>query len=142
MSVAEWPGRLEAIRPNVILDGGHNFDGVAKLCDSVRELWGGKSVGIVYAAMRDKDYAGCLSLMSGELDPKLYVTTVPGMSRAATPEELLESARRFEWRNDPEGFSEPEDAVKRAVHDGNDVVLVCGSLYLIGYIRPKIRGWE
>lgn len=142
MSRAEWPGRLEAVRPNVILDGGHNLDGVAKLCGSVRELWGKKSIGIVYAAMRDKDYAGCLELMSRELGAKLYVTTVPGMSRAASPEELLEAAGRYSWRNEPEGFVEPEDAVKRAVNNGNEIVLVCGSLYLIGYIRPRIRGWD
>ena len=138
MRNAVWPGRLEAVRRNVILDGGHNFDGVAKLCESVRELWGDKSIGIVYAAMRDKDYAGCLELLSVELGPKLYVTTVPGMARSATPEELTAASRNFVWRNKPEGFSEPSEAVNRALNDGNDIVLVCGSLYLIGYIRGKI----
>ncbi|MBQ7154042.1 MAG: bifunctional folylpolyglutamate synthase/dihydrofolate synthase [Synergistaceae bacterium] len=137
---AVWPGRLEVVGNNVILDGGHNFDGVANLCRSVRELWGDKSVGIVYAAMRDKDFAGCLELFSSELNPKLYVTTVPGMARASTPEELLEAAHRFSWRNEPEGFALPEDAVSRARNDENDVVLVCGSLYLVGYIRGKVIG--
>lgn len=140
MSNAMWPGRLEIIAKNpvVILDGGHNFDGVANLCKSIRELWAGKRIGIVYAAMRDKDYFGCLELMSTELNPKLYVTTVPGMARAATPEELLEAARKFSWKNEPEGVLLPEDAVKRARNDGNDLVIVCGSLYLVGYIRAKL----
>ena len=53
-----------AHNPAVILDGGHNYDGVANLCASVRELWRNKAVGVVYAAMRDKDYAGCLELQS------------------------------------------------------------------------------
>lgn len=139
MSSATWPGRLEVIsrEPYIILDGGHNLDGVANLCRSVRELWPGKIAGVVYAAMRDKDYTGCLELLSRELAPKLYVTTIPGMARAATPKELLTTARAFSWRNEPEGFALPEEAVKRAVNDGNDIVLVCGSLYLVGYIRAK-----
>ena len=140
MNSASWPGRLEIVahEPDVILDGGHNFDGVANLCRSVRELWPDASVGIVYAAMKDKDYSGCLELLSDELHPKLYVTTVPEMSRAAKPEELLTAAKSLRWRNEPEGFAFPEDALNRAVNDGNSIVIVCGSLYLVGYIRSKI----
>ena len=139
MSSAAWPGRLEVVsrEPYIILDGGHNLDGVANLCRSVRELWPGKIAGVVYAAMRDKDYTGCLELLSRELAPKLYITTIPSMARAAKPEELLTAARAFSWRNEPEGFALPEDAVKRACEDGNDLVLVCGSLYLVGYVRAK-----
>ena len=121
-----------------MLDGGHNFDGVANLCRSIRELWPEKSIGIVYAAMRDKDYSGCLGLLSSELMPKLYVTTVPEMKRAAKPEELLSSARSFSWANVPEGFSLPEDALRKARSDENDIVIVCGSLYLVGYMRSRI----
>ena len=141
MNSAAWPGRLEVVAENpvVILDGGHNFDGVANLCRSVRELWPDESIGIVYAAMRDKDYSGCLELLSKELHPKLYATTVPEMSRAAKPEELLTAAKTLSWRNEPEGFSLPEDAVKRAVQDGNSIVIVCGSLYLVGYVSARIK---
>ena len=141
MSAAVWPGRLELIakNPAVILDGGHNFDGVANLCKSVNELWPSFSIGVVYAAMRDKDYFGCLGLLSNELHPKLYVTTIPGMGRAAKPEELLTAAKCLTWRNDPEGFALPEDALKRAVQDGSDIVIVCGSLYLVGYVRMRVK---
>lgn len=134
MNCAKWPGRLEVVSrsPLVVLDGGHNFDGVKKLCESVRELWPGKSIGIVYAAMRDKDFAGCLELLS-ELKPRLYATTVPGMARAASPDELLRVAGYGE------GFGNPEEAIRRAILDGNDTIIICGSLYLIGWIRGKIH---
>ena len=141
MTSAVWPGRLEVIakNPAVILDGGHNFDGVANLCKSVNELWPEKSIGIVYAAMKDKDYSRCLELLSDELHPKLYVTTVPEMSRAAKPEELLSAAKSLRWLNEPEGFALPEDALKMAAQDGNSVVIVCGSLYLVGYVRARVK---
>ena len=141
MHTAAWPGRLELIakNPAVILDGGHNFDGVANLCKSVSELWPSASIGVVYAAMRDKDYSGCLGLLSNELHPKLYVTTIPEMGRAAKPEELLAAAKCLTLRNDPEGFALPEDALKRAVNDSSDIVIVCGSLYLVGYVRMRVK---
>ena len=141
MNNAAWPGRLEIVgkNPVVILDGGHNFDGVANLCRSINELWPGKSIGIVYAAMRDKDYSGCLELLSRELEPKLYVTTIPGMTRAAKPQELLSAAQKLAFKNEPESFSLPEEAVNKAVKDENDLVIICGSLYLVGYIRKNYR---
>lgn len=140
MEAAFWPGRLEVVRkaPLVVLDGGHNEDGVRKLVESVRELWPGRRVGIVYAAMRDKEYGACLSLLQG-LSPALYVTAVPGLSRSLEPAGLLKAAEGFSWRNAPCPFDFPLDAVEAAAAE-NEVVLVCGSLYLIGWIRPRLQG--
>ena len=141
MRDAVWSGRLEVIgsEPVVVLDGGHNYGGVASLCRSIRELWPGKSVSVVYAAMRDKDYAGCLGLLSEELGhPKLYVTAVPGMARSATPDELLAEAIEHEWGNEPEWYASPMDAVNAARESGSDVVVICGSLYLVGYMRSRV----
>ena len=139
MLKAKWPGRLETVSKNplIVLDGGHNYDGVMKLCGAVRELWPDKKIGVIYAAMRDKNYAGCLELMSRNLNPSLYVTTVPNMARAAKPDELMRSAQKFSWRS-LSAFDEPIEAVKESVKNGNDLTLVCGSLYLIGYIRPML----
>ncbi len=141
MSKASWHGRLEIIsrEPLIILDGGHNYDGVKNLCGSVKALWPDKRICVIYAAMRDKDYAGCLELFSTKLHPAVYFTTVPGMKRAATLGELLNAAKEFSWLNEPEGFDLPVEAVNKALSDSSyDLVLVCGSLYLIGYIRPRI----
>ena len=137
---ASWPGRLEIIsrEPLIIFDGGHNFDGVKNLCESVKSLWPEKKIGIVYAAMRDKNFVGCLELLNQNLEPSLYVTTVPEMMRALTPNELLESAKKFSWRNSPEGFNNPVEAIKKSVNDKNDLTIMCGSLYLIGYVKKLI----
>lgn len=138
MLKAKWPGRLEIIshEPLIILDGGHNYDGVMKLCISVKELWPEKKIGIVYAAMRDKNYSGCLELMNTYLKPSLYVTTVPSMARALKPDELMNAAKSFSWKNLC-SFEEPLEAVNKSVQE-NDLTLVCGSLYMIGYVRSKI----
>ena len=139
MLKAKWPGRLEIVSKNplIVLDGGHNYDGVMKLCASVNELWPDKKICVVYAAMRDKNYEGCIELLNRSLNPSLYVTTVPGMARAAKPDELMRAAEKFSWENLC-AFDEPSDAVKESVKNGNDLTLVCGSLYMIGYIRPML----
>lgn len=132
MLKAKWPGRLEIVsrEPLVILDGGHNLDGVRNLCDSVKNLWPERKFGIVYAAMRDKDYASCLKLLS-ELKSRLYLTCVPGMARSARPEELQKSAKGFDVAG---RFEDPEEAIKRALAE-NENVIICGSLYFIGWVK-------
>ena len=140
MRKASWPGRLEIIsrNPVIILDGGHNFDGVKNLCESVKSLWPAKNFSVVYAAMRDKNYPGCIELLNKFLKPKIYFTTVPGMSRACPPEELLNAAKNFTWSNSPESFVSPFDAISRAKLNRNDITLVCGSLYLLGWLKSNL----
>ena len=141
MLSAKWPGRLEIVSKNplIILDGGHNLDGVKNLCRSVRELWPERNFAVVYAAMKDKDYMGNLAEISTTLRPKLYATCVPEMSRSASPEELLEAAKNFSWQNSPEGFDTPSEGVRKAIDDGNDAILICGSLYMIGWVMRNCR---
>ena len=136
---ATWPGRLEVVsrNPLIVLDGGHNLDGVKNLCASVRELWPHRKFAVVYAAMRDKDYRGCLEVMSRELMPGLYASCVPGMARSAGGDEILRAAENFAWANTPGGFESPYEAIRKAVDDGNDSVLVCGSLYMIGWVKRE-----
>ena len=141
MLSAKWPGRLEIVSKNplIILDGGHNLDGVKNLCRSVRELWPERKFAVIYAAMKDKDYAGNLAEINAVINPKLYAACVPEMSRSASPDDLLEAAGKFEWRNSPEGFETPNEAIRKALVDGNDAILICGSLYMIGWVKRNCR---
>ena len=140
MLKAKWPGRLEVVNrePLIILDGGHNFDGVKNLCASVKDLWRERNFAVIYAAMKDKDYSGCLGLLSETLRPKLYVTCVPDMARSASPDELLKSAKNFEWSNEPEDFERPDEAIREALNE-NDSVIICGSLYFIGWVKRNCK---
>jgi dihydrofolate synthase/folylpolyglutamate synthase len=138
MGRARWPGRLEVIArsPLVVLDGGHNLDGVKKLAESVVELWGSRKVGVVYGVMKDKNYPECLEVLAG-LGAALYATCVPGMERSLSPEGVMEAAERQPWRNAVAGFANPLDAIAAASRE-NEVVVVCGSLYLVGWVRARL----
>lgn len=139
MEDARWPGRMELLSrsPLVALDGAHNLDGMRKLTQSVRELWPDRDLAVVYATMRDKDYMGCLSSLSA-LRPVLYATTVPGMDRSLPVDELLSASRGYPWNGVPHAFGSPLDAARVAISE-HGAVLICGSLYLIGWIRPRLR---
>jgi folylpolyglutamate synthase/dihydropteroate synthase len=61
------------------------------------------------------------------------------MERALTAESNAAAARESLWRNEViKPFENPMDAIAEASKD-NDVVLACGSLYFIGWIRPRLK---
>jgi dihydrofolate synthase/folylpolyglutamate synthase len=138
MANTRWPGRLEIFSrdPLIVLDGGHNPDGVEKLAVSLAEIWGNKKTGIVYGVMKDKDYPSCLKILNG-LGAALYATCVPGMERSLSPDDAAEAAKGMTWRNRVTGFDNPLDAVAAASKE-NDVTIVCGSLYLVGWVRSRL----
>jgi dihydrofolate synthase/folylpolyglutamate synthase len=154
MMDARWPGRLEVVArdPLIVLDGGHNLDGVEKLALSLAEIWGNKKMGIVYGVMKDKDYPSCLKILNGLgaalygaklygaklYGAALYATCVPGMERSLSADKVAEAAKGMTWRNRVAAFENPLEAVAAASKE-NDVTVVCGSLYLIGWVRSRLR---
>ena len=139
MQKATWPGRFEIIKhdPEIILDGGHNYDGVKNLVESVKYLYPDKKICVIYTAMRDKDYKGCLNLLN-ELNPDFYFTTVPDMKRCLKPEELLNAAQGLNINSERiKIFDDPINAINEAA-ESHKIILICGSLYLIGFVRPHL----
>lgn len=49
----------------------------------------------------------------------------------------MKAAEKFSWRS-LSAFDEPLEAVNESVKRGSDLTLVCGSLYMIGYIRHML----
>jgi len=135
---ASWPGRLEVVRerPLVVLDGAHNPAAAREVAQFVREQWSGRRLRLVYASMRDKAM-GEISKILFPLADEVYLTR-PALARAASPEEIL-AAARFE---PPRIVVEPEPA--RALEAAcrlsspNDVVLACGSLFLVGALLNAV----
>ena len=139
IALARWPGRFEILRKNppLILDGGHNPDGIRRLVETVRTLYGDKKLVLVFAAMKDKDYPQSLLLLKS-IGSALYCTAVPGHERAASPSLLAKAARSAGWRKEQvREFDDPFTAFKEAKKTGEGV-LCCGSLYLVGFLRERL----
>jgi dihydrofolate synthase/folylpolyglutamate synthase len=135
LRAAHWPGRLEPIhhRPLVLLDGGHNPGAARELAAFIREEFSGRHVRMVYASMRDKAIRE-ISAILFPLATEVYLTQ-PAQARAATPEEILAAldSRPARLYIEPE----PARALEKACRASSpqDVVLVVGSLYLVGAIK-------
>jgi dihydrofolate synthase / folylpolyglutamate synthase len=131
------PGRLEVIpgAPPLVLDGAHNPAGVAALVAELPALRGGPGpVVAVVSALGHKDVAGMLAALAPAVD--LVVATRSSHPQAAEPARLAGLARAAGVPAVAE--DDPAAALARARGEAGPegTVVVAGSLYLLGDLRP------
>jgi dihydrofolate synthase/folylpolyglutamate synthase len=117
----------------VLLDGGHNPGAARELATFIKEEFPRRRVRLVYASMRDKAIREiCLNLFP--LAEEVYLTQ-PQNARAASPQEVLAALDSPPQKLQVE--VEPALALEKAFHASapDDVVLVAGSLFLVGAIK-------
>jgi dihydrofolate synthase/folylpolyglutamate synthase len=131
-----WPGRLEPVRfreRTFLLDGAHNPEAARALAAAVQRL-GAVPVKFIFGVAADKAVAEII----GALEPvvsEVILTRARLSPRAASPAALAP------YWNVPTAVTDtPEAALELAyTHTvSGEVVVVAGSLYLIGEIRPVL----
>lgn len=130
-----WPGRFEVIsaEPRVILDGAHNGEGINALVREIRHFQKDNKVRLLFAAMADKDWPHMLAELS-TVAAEVVLTRAP-MARSADPNELASAlAPQMPFRI----IESPLEAARFLLQSAgpDDTVLVAGSLYLVGEVRP------
>ena len=134
LTAARWPGRLEWI-DNILLDGAHNPQGAAAVADYVRTCLPGRRILLLTGMMADKDVShavDCLAPLASEVlcvRPEQMPRALPADALA----ELYRARTAVPVRALPDTRTALLAARKTAAPD--DVVLVCGSLYLVGEAR-------
>ena len=130
-----WPGRFQVIpagagSPELILDVAHNPAGAWALRSALSERYDDRPLVFVFGAMRDK----AISEMTEILFPLAMrvIATRPENPRAASAEEIREAAIRTgaEVETIPDVKAALETALAGA--EGKAVVVVTGSIYLVG----------
>lgn len=131
-----WPCRFELVSDNpvVIFDGAHNPQAMKMLSLTLQQINLNKKIRIVLAMMHDKDIANSLNYMAA-LSPDVYCTEVPNMPRCASADELKGFIENAGMKVSGI-YKEPWDAIRAAVNE-EVITVVCGSLYLLGYIKSK-----
>ncbi len=135
LSQVTWPGRLEIVRekPVVILDGAHNVDGIRALAGFLTSQFPGRRRLLIFGVMKDKEY----EKMLGELLPHVDETilTVPKNDRALPPEFMQKLAPKAIVADDVTW------ALKKAksMSTDEDVIVITGSLYLVGECKTVIN---
>ncbi|MGI6030963.1 MAG: bifunctional folylpolyglutamate synthase/dihydrofolate synthase [Eubacteriales bacterium] len=134
-----FPGRLELLarQPAILMDGGHNREGVGALCSALDSILQGRRLITVMGMVRDKEIAPCVEQVASR--SRLLVAVRPDIYRAEDPEVLADLAAR--WCCRCYAASSVEEGVRLALAEAGpeDVVLGCGSLYLLGEFRRAVE---
>jgi dihydrofolate synthase/folylpolyglutamate synthase len=139
MEEARQPGRFEVLPgdPVVVLDGAHNPAGAAALAETARDLFPGKRILLVAGVLRDK----ALSPMIAQFDriADAFIATEPDNERRLSAEalcgEIKGTGKPCATIADP--LRAVEEAWRRRADF--DVIIVSGSLYLLGAVREDLH---
>lgn len=135
------PGRFEVVdrEPAIILDGAHNPDGAAAAHRTLTEEFArlGSWV-LVVGMLRGKDPIEMLTALGAE-DFDAVICTEPDWSRALPATELAFAAATLGIS--AEVVRRPDEALARAraVTAADDLIMVAGSLYVVGEVRAVIE---
>lgn len=132
---ATIPARCEVIskKPLVILDGSHNPNGTGALFEHLSTNRIKNAVAIV-GFMADKDVSDAVKLLSPLFDTMITVEVVSN-KRSMTADELNEVCKSF--CENVVTAKDYESAIALA-KEQNKPIIVFGSLYLAGDIRPLL----
>lgn len=131
-----WEGRLELVarRPDIYLDGAHNPASAHKLAATVREMKPAyRRIVLIIGILGDKDYQGIIAALAPLADH--VVVTKPQYSRAMDVQALASEMRKLH------GSVETAETVVEAIAAAgkaaspDDLVLISGSLYVVGDAR-------
>jgi dihydrofolate synthase/folylpolyglutamate synthase len=139
---AAWPGRLERLRWHdrwILLDGAHNPAGAAALAAALRQLDARPAV-LLAGVTSDKDVAGVVRELAGSAGR--VITTAAQLSGRALDAGLLAEAFRAEADVTVTSVTPPAEALGLALELSRpgELILIAGSLYLIGEVRPLLTG--
>ena len=131
ISTTHWPARLELVSqcPEIIIDGAHNPAGTRALAAYIRQFYSGRSIWIVYGALRDKAVGEMTSILFPLADR--VILTAPTNLRAMPPEDIQAPCARL-----THSIAEAIALLGEAATE--DVIFIAGSLYLAGEARALL----
>ena len=135
-----WPGRMELVETPLrfLLDGAHNQAAVDCLLRSLKR-YRYERLYVIWAAMADKSYATMLNDVARLAD--VLLLTRPESERAAQPQDLYDQLEHIEGKE--VRICSTVDTATELVQEQaspEDLIVVAGSLYLIGEFRKLLLG--
>ena len=135
-----WPGRMEEIKENIFVDGGHNEDGIAAFIDSVIKDGCKSDRHLIYSAVSDKRIESISRLLVGCRAFKSIAICAMNGSRATRIDELKKIFETAVSETDVNTTLKVYEHVKEAYESEkeclkeDDRLYICGSLYLVADI--------
>ncbi len=139
ISTVTWIGRLETMKQNplLVIDGAHNIQGIRSLRANVEKYYKYKNMYLLLGILADKQ----VEEMVKEITPmakKVYALT-PHSDRAELADDLKKVVDKY--NSNCIALESYKEALELALMeaDKDDLILVSGSLYMIGDMRKLIR---
>ncbi len=139
LAAVSWPGRLEVIgeHPLVLIDGAHNAQAAEALRATLEELVPDRRVFLLVGMSSDKT----VEAWGERLGPiaESVTCTKSGHPRAMHPTKLAK--RLMPYCRDVHVITDPADAYTYILNvaQPSDVLVVTGSLFLVGEVRVALR---
>lgn len=129
-----WQGRLEVIskKPYILVDGGHNLDGITRVCEFVKSLNYQKKRAVV-SISHDKEIVDMVNLLDNAFDEIVFTKyTYARSADAKTLYDLSSNKNKVLIEN-------INDALEYVFEYECDITIFIGSLYLASEIGKMIK---
>lgn len=139
LSSVLWKGRMEIMKqkPMVVIDGAHNIDGIEKLAEGIKMYFKYKKLYLIIGILADKQVDDMLSAIVPMAERVIAVT--PHSDRAEDAYALRD--RILQFNADCVAIQDYEQAYLQGLSfcEEDDLLIICGSLYMIGDMRKRIK---
>jgi len=133
-----WPGRCERVGDDLLFDCAHNADGAHALAAAVKALAPGRRVVLLVSIVDDKDPQAILAALAPAAAAIVATRSdnpraLPAAALAAIAASLVSNVAACD-----DADAALAEARRRAGPGG--LVVVCGSMFLVGMLRARVLG--
>ncbi len=130
----KWAGRLQIIEDNplVIADAMHNTQGALALVQSISHVYAPQDVVIICSILQDKAIAQIFEILS-KIGETLILTSITNTPRATPIEQLYQVANNLNRFECVISVDNPKQALLEAKIRAPQMILICGSTYLLNH---------
>jgi dihydrofolate synthase/folylpolyglutamate synthase len=129
-------GRFQVVsheQVTVIIDVAHNPDGISKLLQRVKLIYGEKPITVVCGFSEDKDVGSCMRLLKEHVNAIFCLQA--DSPRAIAAKELAQLAQSDFF------YEEISEGIEAACHyakKNEQIVLICGSFFIMREVKIKL----
>jgi dihydrofolate synthase / folylpolyglutamate synthase len=138
---SRWPGRLEFLPQNLLLDVAHNPAGAWTLRAAIAQLPEDRPRTLLFSCLRDKDLREMTQILFPLFDsssdrPQDHIILAPiDNPRASSVEDLLAAAHALDIPAHAAPHLAAALAQAQAITPANGLIIATGSVYMVGEIR-------
>jgi dihydrofolate synthase / folylpolyglutamate synthase len=136
-----WPGRLEFVAPDLLLDVAHNPAGAWTLRAAISALPEAQPRTLLFSCLRDKDLQEMAQILFPLFDstggrPRDHIVFAPiDNARAASVGELMGASRALDIPASAAGDPAEALGLARSLTPEGGLIVATGSVYLVGAVR-------